>query len=134
MDLRDSAFAIILHSDQILLVKARDKANWQLPGGRIESGESPVDAVVREVKEETGLEARVGRLTGRYRREDGTVARVYVARARGKLAGARQEIIAQRWVPIREAKEMVSHATRRRMIEGLALIATPRSQGKGAAS
>jgi len=134
MDLRDSAFAIILHSDQILLVKARDKANWQLPGGRIESGESPVDAVVREVKEETGLEARVGRLTGRYRREDGTVARVYVARARGKLAGARQEIIAQRWVPIREAKEMVSHATRRRMIEGLALIVTPRSQGKGAAS
>jgi len=134
MDLRDSAFAIILHSDQILLVKARDKANWQLPGGRIESGESPVDAVVREVKEETGLEARVGRLTGRYRREDGTIARVYVARARGKLAGARQEIIAQRWVPIREAKEMVSHATRRRMIEGLALIVTPRSQGKGAAS
>ena len=132
--MRDSAFAIILHSDHILLVKARDKANWQLPGGRIESGESPVDAVVREVKEETGLEARVGRLTGRYRREDGTIARVYVARARGKLAGARQEIIAQRWVPIREAKEMVSHATRRRMIEGLALIVTPRSQGKGAAS
>src|SRR5262245_21885160 len=117
MDPRDSAFAIILDSDLILLVKARDKDTWQLPGGRIETGESPVDAVVREVKEETGLLAQVGRLTGRYRREDGTIARVYAARARGKLAGAREEIIAQRWVPIREAKEMVSHATRRRLIE-----------------
>ena len=134
MDYRDSAFAIILHSHHILLVKARDKDTWQLPGGRIESGESPVDAVIREVKEETGLEARVGRLTGRYRREDGTVARVYAARARGKLAGARQEIVAQRWVPIREAKEMVSHATRRRLVEGLAQMVPPRSQGRGAAS
>lgn len=122
MGLRDSAFAIIVHSDSILLVKARDKDRWQLPGGRLESGESPVQAVVREVKEETGLRARVVRLTGRYRREDGTVARVYCAHARGRLSGARREIVAQRWFPIREAKERVGHRTRRRLVEGLARI------------
>jgi 8-oxo-dGTP pyrophosphatase MutT (NUDIX family) len=122
MELRDSAFAIILHSDHILLVKARDKSHWQLPGGRLESGESSVDAVVREVREETGLRAEVVRLTGRYRREDGTMARVYCARARGRLSGARREIIAQRWVPIREAKDMVGHTTRRRLVEGLSQI------------
>ena len=128
MGLRNSAFAIILDSNLILLVKARDKSTWQLPGGRIEPGETPVEAVAREVKEETGLEARVGRLTGRYRREDGTVARVYAARARGKLAGAREEIVKQRWVSIRRAKEMVSGATRRRLVEGVAQIVNPSRQ------
>jgi len=120
MDQRDSAFAIILHSRHILLVKARDKNNWQLPGGRLEPGETPAQAVIREVKEETGLRAQVGRLTGRYRREDGSVVRVYAVRARGKLAGARDEIVEQRWVRIREAKEMVGQHTRRRLVEGVA--------------
>jgi 8-oxo-dGTP diphosphatase len=120
MDQRDSAFAIILHSRHILLVKARDKNNWQLPGGRLEPGETPAQAVVREVKEETGLRARVGRLTGRYLREDGSVARVYAVRARGKLAGAREEIVEQRWVRVREAKDMVGQHTRRRLMEGVA--------------
>jgi len=120
MDPRDSAFAIILHSRHVLLVKARDKSNWQLPGGRLEPGETPAQAVIREVREETGLHARVGRLTGRYRREDGSVVRVYAVRARGKLAGAREEILEQRWVRVRDAKEMVGQHTRRRLVEGVA--------------
>jgi 8-oxo-dGTP pyrophosphatase MutT (NUDIX family) len=129
MELRDSAFAIILHAKLILLVKARDKDNWQLPGGRVESGETAVEALVREVKEETGLKAEVVRLTGRYRREDGSVARVYATRARGKLAGAREEILEQRWVTIREAKDMVSGTTRRRLVEGVARIVSRGATG-----
>src|SRR5688572_26996963 len=120
MDRRDSAFAIILHSRHVLLVKPRDKNNWQLPGGRLEPGETPAQAVIREVREETGLRARVGRLTGRYRREDGSTVRVYAVRARGRLAGACDEILEQRWVRIREAKEMVGQHTRRRLVEGVA--------------
>ena len=129
MELRDSAFAIILHSKHILLVKARDKENWQLPGGRVESGETAVEALVREVREETGLRAEVVRLTGRYRREDGSVARVYATRARGKLAGAREEILEQRWVTIREAKDMVSQTTRRRLVEGVARMVSHGATG-----
>jgi len=125
MRLRDSAFAIILHARQILLVKARQKDNWQLPGGRLEAGETPHQALTREVHEETGLNAAPLRLTGTYRREDGTVARVYEARARGRLAGARREIVAQRWVSIRKAKDMVGSSTRKRLLEGLARIFAP---------
>ncbi|NMO92557.1 NUDIX domain-containing protein [Actinomycetospora sp. TBRC 11914] len=38
-----------------------EAGRWTLPGGRVEAGESPAEAVVREVAEETGLEVVVGR-------------------------------------------------------------------------
>lgn len=125
MRLRDSAFGIILHRDHLLLVKARAKEHWQLPGGRLEPGESSAEALIREVLEETGLDADPVRLTGSYRREDGTIARVYETRAHGRLCGARGEIVDQRWVSIRQAKEMVSASTRKRIVEGLAKILAP---------
>ncbi len=40
------------------------KGLWSIPGGRIEPGESDEQAVVREVREETGLEVTCGRLLG----------------------------------------------------------------------
>lgn len=132
MSLRDSAFAIILRDDLLLLVKARAKENWQLPGGRLEPGESSADALIREVLEETGLDADPRRMTGTYRREDGTVARIYETRAKGKLCGPRGEILAQRWVSIQDAKEMVSASTRKRIVEGLAKILTTAAGNKDA--
>jgi 8-oxo-dGTP diphosphatase len=48
---------------------------WSVPGGRVEPGESEHEAVVREVKEETGLVVRPHALVGRVERPgpDGTV-------------------------------------------------------------
>ncbi len=66
MDLRVAAYAIIERRGKILLTHWRrgHLHGWTLPGGGLEAGEDPRDAVVREVLEETGLEARVGKLIG----------------------------------------------------------------------
>ena len=48
---------VIIKSDlgNVLLAKPNYKKTWQLPGGGVENGESPEQAVIREVKEELNL-------------------------------------------------------------------------------
>lgn len=56
-----------MHDGRLLLVRRGTdpgKGLWSLPGGRVESGESIVAAVIRELEEEAGLEAVCGPLVG----------------------------------------------------------------------
>lgn len=48
--------------DRIVLCELVYKKDWDLPGGIVDPGESPADCVVREVREELGLEVAVQRL------------------------------------------------------------------------
>jgi 8-oxo-dGTP diphosphatase len=61
---RVAAYAVILRDDRVLLSRLAPhlapSERWTLPGGGIDFGEHPRDAVVREVYEETGLHAQVG--------------------------------------------------------------------------
>jgi len=52
---------ILIENDEILLVqqKVSDKRNWSLPGGRLEQGETLQQGLVREMKEETGLDVEL---------------------------------------------------------------------------
>lgn len=59
--------------EAILLEKRRDCGWWGMPGGRVEPGESVVDAAVREVFEETGLTVEVTHLIGVYSDPDGRI-------------------------------------------------------------
>jgi len=59
------SFAIIFDDGgNVLLSHRRDMDAWNLPGGGLEIGELPDECVVREVREETGLEVVVERLVG----------------------------------------------------------------------
>ncbi|HEX8237294.1 MAG TPA: NUDIX hydrolase [Abditibacteriaceae bacterium] len=62
--MRQRVCAAIIRDNTILMVQHRDSQReyWTLPGGAIETGETPQQAVVREVLEETGLTATVSRL------------------------------------------------------------------------
>jgi ADP-ribose pyrophosphatase YjhB (NUDIX family) len=58
--------AVTDEANRILLQQRADFAVWGLPGGEIESGETAVQAAVREAREETGLDVRLTRLVGLY--------------------------------------------------------------------
>lgn len=51
-------------SRRVLLVRASEDNKWTIPGGMVEPGESPSDAAVREMKEETGLDVELVRILG----------------------------------------------------------------------
>lgn len=59
--LRASAYALIIHEGNILLLRGRFTGKYALPGGGIELGEHIEDALQREVREEAGLEVRIER-------------------------------------------------------------------------
>jgi 8-oxo-dGTP pyrophosphatase MutT (NUDIX family) len=66
--LRVSAYGLAVEADRLLLTRLSqaspifEPGRWHLPGGGIDPGEQPVEALAREFREETGLELRDARL------------------------------------------------------------------------
>ena len=77
---RVSAYAIAVEDDRLLLIRLSDASPvfmpglWHMPGGGIDPGEQPVEALSRELREETGLELADARLLD---------ARTYAVRRNG---------------------------------------------------
>lgn len=55
--------AYVVDDNKILLVNHKKAKKWLPPGGRIEENETPIQAVKREIKEETGLDVEIVELT-----------------------------------------------------------------------
>lgn len=57
--------AVVFKDDRVLLVKRSNppaKGMWAVPGGKIQAGETMQQALIRELKEETGLNIKVGEI------------------------------------------------------------------------
>jgi 8-oxo-dGTP diphosphatase len=90
---------------RLLLIKRGHEPGaglWSLPGGRVEPGETDAEALVREMREETGLVVRTGRLLGRVRRPaaGGDVLDIadYAATVVGGTLKAGDDAADARWV------------------------------------
>lgn len=66
--MKQAVIAIIFSNDNqsVLAIKRCDVPVWVFPGGGIENGESPEEAVIRETFEETGLIVEVKKIVGEY--------------------------------------------------------------------
>ena len=119
----------VIKDDQgrLLLIKRGHEPGaglWSLPGGRIEPGETDAEALVREMREETGLAVQAGPLLGSVRRpahdgpaaaggqespaaaggQEGTVLdiRDYAATVTGGTLSPGDDAADARWVPVSE--------------------------------
>lgn len=109
--------AVILDGDRVLLVKrghAPLKGEWSLPGGTVELGETLHEAVIREVREETGLEVTVGPLIEVFDRIDRApdnrivyhfVIVDFACRPSGGTLGHNSDADDARWVSLDELAE-----------------------------
>ena len=73
---------IILRDKRILVGQrrkgGRHSLKWEFPGGKVEQGESPRQALIRELAEELRIEAKVGSELARYEHEYPTGSRVHL--------------------------------------------------------
>ena len=60
-----AAGILVSHGDDVLLVRT-ERRGWEFPGGQIEVGETIVDGVLRELREEANIVASVNQLVGVY--------------------------------------------------------------------
>jgi 8-oxo-dGTP diphosphatase len=101
--------AILTDRGRILLIRRGhepEAGRWSLPGGRVEPGETDDQALVREVREETGLEVTPGPLAGAVERAlpgGGVLAiRDYAATITGGTLAAGDDADDARWFGMRE--------------------------------
>ena len=123
---RPGAYAILWTGRRLLLTfQAWPLPEFQLPGGGVDPGESPLRALHREVREETGWTIAGARRLGAYRRFAfmpeydlwaEKVCQVWLARPARRLGPPSEEGHAAVWATPGEAMEMIANAGEREFL------------------
>jgi mutator protein MutT len=112
MEPRLAVGAVVLREDGAVLLVRRAHppavGSWTLPGGKVEDGETPEQAIVREIREETGLTVEVGPVLETLVLErEGFAYRIvdFLCRGTGDVVAA-DDASAARWVLPHEWKDL----------------------------
>jgi len=116
----------VVRDDQgrVLLVRTRE-AGWELPGGRVEEGEDLLEALLREVREESGCSLEyVGRLFGVYLATEASTL-LFAFHATSETANPSavedEDSLEAAWFDVSDALKSVSHPhERQRLQDGVA--------------
>lgn len=126
---RPGAYAVLLRGDDLLLThQAEPDPEFQLPGGGIDPGESPIRALHREVMEETGWHIGAVRRLGIYRRYAympdydiwaEKVAHVFVARPTLRIGPPTEAGHTAIWCHRRQAGNLLANTGDRAILQAL---------------
>ncbi len=141
---RVAAYALLRRDDEVLLARIAPRIApdvWALPGGGVDHGEHPLDALRREIYEETGLHAEPGRILDVYSthftgaRPDGLVedyhgiGLIYEAEVLPQSRDVEPHVVdvggsteQAAWVPLEEARRLKLNGSAR---HALSLIDEP---------
>lgn len=110
---------------EVLLIHRRSPSEWRLPKGKLEHGETPQQAAVREVREETGIQGEVQQFLGgtRYRyqeRADGPSfdkrVAFYLMRPLGGRLHAEKGMDAAGFAPLPAAMRLLTFEDERKIV------------------
>ena len=99
---------------QVLIVRSSDGTAWVLPKGHLEAGESSAVAAEREVREETGVVARIGRLLATQELPNGPVVDYFAGWALRNVRPTEMREV--RWVSADEADQLLSFPEARKVV------------------
>ena len=107
-------------SDEILLIR-HQKRGWELPQGRVEEGESLVDALHREVREEAGVEIEMGPLAAVWSKVTlpPAVIFTFLGRYRSGALSPTGDSAEAAWLTPTEALELVTNKVMRDRLQVL---------------
>ncbi|MFM8531451.1 MAG: NUDIX hydrolase [Ilumatobacteraceae bacterium] len=115
------------HAVLIARFDRRGRLVWSLPKGHLEGTETPEQAALREVQEETGIEARVIEHLGTIdfwfiaenKRIHKTVHHYLMEAAGGELSDEDPEVEEVAWVPLGDVRDRLAYADERRLMDRL---------------
>ena len=129
MNLRQNAAAVIENSEGLILACERRniRGAWQVPQGGIDEGESAEEAVLREIREETGIDSKFLKIVaksskvsylfpravswksnkGKFDGQEQVYFRIKIADSGWKLAEETEEFVSFEWITRKEMVERI---------------------------
>ena len=104
---------------EILLIKS-PRRGWEYPGGMVEPGESFQEALIREIKEETGIEAAITGLIGLCKNVEKDIVNIdFSCKCIGGVLTTSTESIEVRWVKKEQALDLITFPLTKKRLQNM---------------